>query len=200
MPVHAGQKPVLPVCGASRRVARAWFWQAWFWQAWFWHTNAASARSFCLHEESAMAIRYFALIYGIVFLLVGLAGFIPAFVTPYPPGHPDLALAGGAGLLFGLFPVNWVHNLIHAAFGVWGIAVWRSVWRSRTYAQSVAIIYAVFAIMGFIPVLNTTFGLAPLHGHDIWLHVLLAVPAAYFGWAVHPVETGEPVVHHDHTP
>jgi hypothetical protein len=136
-----------------------------------------------------VAIRYFALVYGIVFLLIGLAGFIPAFVTPYGPGHPDLALEAGAGLLFGLFPVNVLHNLVHMAFGIWGIAVWRSVIRSRLYAQSVAVIYAVFAVMGFIPVLNTVFGLVPLHGHDIWLHVLLAGVAAYFGWAVRPVET-----------
>jgi hypothetical protein len=147
-----------------------------------------------------VAIRYFALVYGIVFVLVGLAGFIPAFVTPYGPGHPDLALDAGAGLLFGLFPVNVLHNLVHLGFGVWGIAVWRSAIRSRMYARSVAVVYAVFAVMGFIPLLNTTFGLVPLHGHDIWLHLVLAGVAAYFGWAVRPLEpAGAPdtAVHRD---
>jgi hypothetical protein len=40
----------------------------------------------------------------------------------------------------------------------------------------------VFAVMGFIPGVDTTFGLVPLHDNDVWLHVLLAVPAAYFGF------------------
>jgi len=139
-----------------------------------------------------MAIRYFALAYGIVFIIIGLAGFIPAFVTPYGPQHPDLAIETGAGLLFGLFPVNMLHNLVHLAFGIWGVAVWRSVLRSQGYARAVAIIYGVFTVMGFLPVLNTVFGLVPLHGHDIWLHLVLAGVAAYFGWAVRPVEAATP--------
>ena len=129
-----------------------------------------------------MSIRYFALIYGIVFLLVGLAGFVPGLVTPFEPTHPPLAVEAGAGLLLGLFPINVLHNLVHVIFGIWGIAVWRRVPASRFYAQAVAVIYAVFMIMGFFPVLNTTFGLVPLHGNDIWLHFLLAAVAAYFGF------------------
>ena len=37
--------------------------------------------------------------------------------------------------------------------------------------------------MGLIQVLSTTFGLIPLYGHDVWLHALLAIVAAYFGFA-----------------
>lgn len=129
-----------------------------------------------------MAIQNFALIYGIVFLLVGIAGFVPALSTPYPPEHPALAVMASGGLLFGLFPVNVLHNLVHVAFGIWGIAVWRQIPGSRRYAQAVAIIYLVFAVMGFIPVLSTAFGLVPLFGHDIWLHLVLAAVAAYFGF------------------
>ncbi len=129
-----------------------------------------------------MAIRRFALVYGIVFLVVGIAGFIPGLTVPLGPQHPDLAIEAGAGRLFGLFPVNVLHNLVHIVFGIWGIAVWRSVPRSLTYARAVAIIYAMFVIMGLIPVLRTTFGLIPLYGHDVWLHILLAAVAGYFGF------------------
>ncbi len=38
-----------------------------------------------------MAIRYFALVFGIVFLLVGIAGFVPGLLTDYV--HPDHELA-----------------------------------------------------------------------------------------------------------
>jgi hypothetical protein len=139
-----------------------------------------------------MIIRYFALIYGIVFLVVGIAGFVPGLKTPLMPEH-GLAVESGAGYLFGLFPVNILHNLVHILFGVWGLVAYRTIANSRIYARSVAIIYAVLAIMGLIPVLNTTFGLIPLFGHDIWLHVLLAAVAAYFGFVAKPgtVETTE---------
>lgn len=133
-----------------------------------------------------MGIRYFALIYGTIFTIIGIAGFIPFLVTPYGIAQPDLMVSAGAGELFGLFPVNVLHNLVHLAFGIWGLAVWRSLPKSRAYAQAVAIIYAVFVVMGFFPALQTTFGLVPLHGHDIWLHLVLAAVAGYFGWAYRP--------------
>lgn len=138
-----------------------------------------------------MPIRYFALVYGIVFLLVGLAGFVPAFVTPYETGDPELAINASSGLLFGLFPVNILHNVVHVAFGIWGIAAYRSLGGSLTYARAVAVVYAIFAVMGFIPGLNTVFGLVPLHSHDVWLHILLALPAVYFGWFAN-IATAEP--------
>jgi hypothetical protein len=135
-----------------------------------------------------MRTRYFALVYGIVFLLIGIAGFIPGLVRP-PAATVDLAVDEGFGRLFGLFPVNWLHNLVHLAFGVWGVIAYRSFSAARLYAQSVAIIYAVLTVMGLIPGLNTLFGLVPLYGHDVWLHALLAIVAAFFGFA--PVERVE---------
>ena len=142
-----------------------------------------------------MNIRTFALLYGIVFLLVGIAGFVPGLVTAHP-GMPPLVVDEGAGALFGLFPVNILHNIVHIAFGVWGLAVYRNAGAATTYARSVAIIYALFTIMGLLPALNTTFGLVPLHGNDVWLHAVLAAGAAYFGFvrprevASHTTEPG----------
>jgi hypothetical protein len=133
-----------------------------------------------------MTVRYFALIYGAVFAIIGIAGFIPFLLTPYGVTDPDLAVSAGAGKLFGLFPVNVLHNLVHIAFGVWGLAAWRSMPSSRFYAKAVAVVYAIFVVMGFFPVLQTTFGLVPLHGNDIWLHLLLAAGAGYFGWGYRP--------------
>jgi hypothetical protein len=40
----------------------------------------------------------------------------------------------------------------------------------------------VFVVMGLVPGLNTTFGLVPLFSHDVWLHAILALGAAYFGF------------------
>jgi hypothetical protein len=133
-----------------------------------------------------MTVRNFAVLYGVIFLIIGIAGFIPAFLTPLGPEHPELAVTAGSGLLFGLFPVNVLHNIVHVVFGVWGLAASRSVAGSVLYARSVAVIYAVFVLMGLFPFLRTTFGLVPLYGHDIWLHLLLAAVAAYFGFVARP--------------
>ncbi|HEY8518980.1 MAG TPA: DUF4383 domain-containing protein [Gammaproteobacteria bacterium] len=140
------------------------------------------------------AIRHFALVYGIVFLVVGIAGFIPAFVTPLDPGDPPLEVTAGAGRLFGVFPVNYLHNIVHIAFGVWGLAVYRNSSAAVMYARSVAIVYVVLTVFGLLPALNTLFGLVPLHSHDIWLHLLLAAVAAYFGFVAprHEAPAGTP--------
>jgi hypothetical protein len=52
----------------------------------------------------------------------------------------------------------------------------------KFYAQSLAVLYGALGVMGLIPGLNTVFGLVPLHGHDVWLHLGTAAAAAYFGW------------------
>ncbi|HWP17915.1 MAG TPA: DUF4383 domain-containing protein [Burkholderiaceae bacterium] len=130
-----------------------------------------------------MTTRTFALVFGIVFLLVGIAGFIPGITTEHT--HPDVTVTAGLGLVFGLFPVNVLHNLAHLVYGVWGLVASRSPVGARTYAWGVFIGYALLTLMGLIPAmrLHTTFGLVPLYGHDIWLHALLAAVAAYFVFA-----------------
>jgi hypothetical protein len=127
-----------------------------------------------------MNTRTFALIFGVVFVLVGIAGFIPALLQDAQGG----AIAPGAHhrLLLGMFPVNPLHNIVHLAFGLWGLAASRSLGQAVLYARGVAIIYAVLTIAGMIPGLDNLFGLVPLYGNDIWLHGLLALVAAYFGW------------------
>ena len=122
-----------------------------------------------------MNARMFALVFGVVYLLVGLLGFTAS------------ATMADARLL-GLFPVNLVHNIVHIAIGVWGLLSYRSVTGAVAYARGLAIVYALLTILGIIPATNRLFGLAPLYGHDIWLHALTAAVAAYFGWMA-PAET-----------
>lgn len=137
------------------------------------------------------AVRTFALIAGVAYVGVGLLGFIPGVTQPPPSGAPDLAVDAGYGTLLGLFPVNILHNLVHLALGLWGLAASRAFAASRMYARGLAVIYGVLAVMGLIPGLNTTFGLVPIFGHDVWLHALTAIAAAYFGWMA-PVRAEHP--------
>ncbi len=129
-----------------------------------------------------MNTRTFALAWGILFLAAGASGFIPGLWHPAPAHYPELGIDSFYGDAMRLFPVNILHNLVHIAFGIWGLLAYRSLGGAKTYARSVAIAYAVLVVAGLIPGLNTMFGLVPLFGNDVFLHIALAAPAAYFGW------------------
>ena len=132
-----------------------------------------------------MNVKTFALVMGVAFLLIGILGFVPPLLTH--PAHDthgaNLQVRAFEGYLFGLFHVNVLHSAVHVLFGIMGIAMARSFDSARTYARIVAVAYALLAIMGLVPGLNTVFGLIPIHGHDVWLHALIAAAAAYFGFA-----------------
>jgi len=125
-------------------------------------------------------LRTFTLALGIIYFIVGILGFFPGLMSAPPANAP--AMSSPYGLLFGLFPVNSLHNVVHLILGAWGILAYRDIEDSRLYARSLAVIYAVLGVFGFIPALNTIFGLIPLFGHDIWLHLLTAAAAAYVGY------------------
>ena len=126
-----------------------------------------------------MAARYFALVAGLVYLLVGIMGFIPGLNDMAHPGLAahDLTVDAQYGFLLGLFPVNILHNIVHLAIGLWGLLSYRSFRGARSYALGLGILYLLLAVMGLIPALNTTFGLIPIFGNDVWLHAGTAIVA-----------------------
>ena len=133
-----------------------------------------------------MNTRTMALIFGVVFLIVGAGGFIPGLTAMDHMGHPadaDVTMRTMFGYELGMFPVNVLHSIVHLLFGLWGILASRgSFGGARNYFRAVAVIYAVLAVMGLVAGLQTTFGLIPLYGADVGLHALLAAIAAYFGF------------------
>ncbi len=139
------------------------------------------------------AERAVAFILGTVFLGVGIAGFIPGFISM--PGDapvigvyvPRLLFSDGYGHVFGLFPTNFLHNAIHIVVGVLGIAAATSFSGSLVYNRGFAITYAAIALMGLLPATNTTFGLMPIFGNNVWFNALTAIAAGYFGF-VKPAE------------
>lgn len=129
-----------------------------------------------------MNTRTFAMVWGIVFLMIAATGLVPGLLQPPAPNDPNLTMDAMHGRALGLFPVNLLHTLVHVIFGVWGLLASRRLDAAKNYARITAVVYIVFVVMGLIPGLDTTFGLVPLHSNDVWLHILLAVPAAYFGF------------------
>jgi hypothetical protein len=114
-------------------------------------------------------------VFGIVFLLVGLLGFV---TTPF-------SLEGG--LLLGLFPVNVLHNLVHVIFGAWGLLAGRTLAGATAYCRIAGIAYIALAVVGLLA--PTGFGLVPLGGHDVWLHAILGIILTAGGFLDRPVPT-----------
>ena len=59
---------------------------------------------------------------GVVFLLVGIAGFIPGLTTNLYDGLEFAGNDGNAELL-GIFQVSVLHNIVHILFGIAGLAL-----------------------------------------------------------------------------
>jgi hypothetical protein len=113
-------------------------------------------------------------VFGVVFILVAIVGFITS-------GGSMEADPAAAPKIFGLFPVNVLHNIVHLLFGVWGLAASRSPSAAGTYGRVGGIVYLALAALAFVS--PSTFGLIPIGGHDIWLHAVLGLGLAYFGFA-----------------
>jgi hypothetical protein len=101
---------------------------------------------------------------------------------PVPANAPPLTVAMGYGLVMGLLPVNVLHNLVHVLFGILGLVAYGGFFAPRVYAQIVAVAYGLLVILGLVPATNTLFGLIPIYGNDVWLHLVLGIVAAYFGF------------------
>ncbi|GAB4232319.1 MAG: hypothetical protein Kow00121_60460 [Elainellaceae cyanobacterium] len=131
-----------------------------------------------MQMSDSMQIRYSALIIGVVFLLLGLAGFAPTLVS-----GPATAFPGpGYGYLFGIFPTNYFHNAIGVLVGLWGLAAFTNLGGAITFNRIFAIVYSLNAIFGLLPFAKTLFGTMPLYGNNVWLSALTALVAAYYGY------------------
>src|SRR5690606_30286113 len=92
------------------------------------------------------ALQRAALWIGVIFLLIGIAGFIPGVTTNYD----QMAFAGAESeaLLLGIFQVSILHNIVHLLFGVWGLAAARSFSGSRMFLIGGGLIYGLLWVYG----------------------------------------------------
>ncbi|MCA1673171.1 MAG: DUF4383 domain-containing protein [Actinobacteria bacterium] len=117
-------------------------------------------------------IQLAAAVVGVVFLLVGVLGFVPGVTTDYDA----LQLAGSQSdaLLLGIFEVSVLHNLVHLAFGVVGLAMSRTAAAARTFLIGGGLIYLVLWIYGLVIDQDSVANFVPLNTADNWLHLVLA--------------------------
>src|SRR3712207_2087763 len=120
------------------------------------------------HGDDRPALRRAALLVGIVFLLVGIAGFVPG-LTEDAPG--DFAGEDSEGSIFGVFQTGILHNLVHGLFGVAGIAMSRAAGSARTFLLGGGAVYLVLFVAGMLGVMDWL----PADDTDDWLHLALGV-------------------------
>nr|WP_240760077.1 DUF4383 domain-containing protein [Phytoactinopolyspora endophytica] len=115
----------------------------------------------------------------VVFLLVGVLGFVPGVTSDY-----DLMEFSGPdseAMLFGVFAVSVLHNLVHLLFGIIGLIMARTVRLARTYLFAGGLVYLALFIYGMVVDHGDDADFIPLNDADNWLHLGLAIGMVVFG-------------------
>jgi hypothetical protein len=129
-------------------------------------------------REPRQPIHAFAALMGLVFLLAGIAGFIPGVTTNYD--QLDLAGHDSGAKLVGLFQVSVLHNIVHLLFGVGLIAAARASW-SRVYLLGGGVVYLAVTLYGFLVDHQSGGNFLPFNRADNVLHLVLAVAMIALG-------------------
>jgi hypothetical protein len=112
-----------------------------------------------------------ALLFGVVFLVVGILGFVPA-VTPNQ-------------MLLGIFHVNTAHNVVHLLSGV--VALWAglsSTEYARLYFRIFGVVYVLVAVLGLFAGNGMVLGVISNNMADTALHVVIGLVALVLGFLV----------------
>jgi len=115
-------------------------------------------------------IKNLAWVFGIVFVVAGVLGWVPGITS--------------GGLLLGIFEVDTVHNIVHLATGL--VFIWGAMASSATNSmvfKVVGVVYAIVAVVGLVQG-DTVLGLISTNMADHLLHVVLAVVILYIGFGM----------------
>src|SRR5687768_14988616 len=98
---------------------------------------------------------------GVVFLLVGILGFIPGVTTNYD----TMTFAGpeSDAMLLGIFEVSVLHNIVHLLLGVLGLIAARTASASRIYLIGGGAVYLVLWLYGLLVDQSSDANFVPLN-------------------------------------
>jgi len=115
-------------------------------------------------------IRIIAIGFGAIMLIAGVLGFVPGITHD--------------GLLFGIFAVNAVHNVIHLVTGIAALAVSKSTEKAmRLFFQLFGVVYGLVAISGLFMGDKPLLGLVAVNHADHALHAGIALFSLIVGFA-----------------
>ncbi|MBD0289870.1 MAG: DUF4383 domain-containing protein [Thermoleophilia bacterium] len=120
-----------------------------------------------------------AMLFGIVFALVTILGFIPGITTDYDrlTTFDDV----GAKVL-GLFGVNVLENIVHGLYAVAGFAAAASWAASKNYFIWGGVVYIAIWIYGLVIDLQSSANFIGVNTAANWLHFLLGVAMIAIGF------------------
>lgn len=136
-------------------------------------------------------VQIVAVVVGVIFLVVGVLGFIPGVTTNYD----TLQFAGheSEALLLGLFQVSILHNVVHLLFGVAGVAMARTPGLATGYLLGGGTVYAILWLYGILIDRSSAANFVPLNTADNWLHLGLAVVMILLGTLIPRSHVDAPV-------
>lgn len=109
-----------------------------------------------------------AMVFGVVFILVGLLGFV------------DNPLVGANGI----FETDMLHNLVHILFGLILLVVsLKMAGSSALWLKILGVVYLLLAVLGFMMGDGMLLGLITANGADHWLHLVLGVVLVLAGFS-----------------
>jgi hypothetical protein len=121
--------------------------------------------------------RTVAAVFGVVYLLVGILGFLPALVT----GGAPAGMPSATGNLIGIFPINALHNVVHLAIGAALLYGATATPAAIIVSRIVGIAYLLVGLLGLVSA--DGLGLLPLGGTDVVLHLATGAVLTYIGFA-----------------
>jgi Domain of unknown function (DUF4383) len=107
-------------------------------------------------------------LFSIVFLLLGIIGFIPGITTDAPG---DFAGEDSDAEILGIFNTSILHNLVHLLFGIVGLALSRTWDGARTFLIGGGVIYLALWVLGLVGGADWL----PTNDSDHWLHFVVGV-------------------------
>ncbi|MGW0523750.1 DUF4383 domain-containing protein [Crossiella sp. NPDC003009] len=119
------------------------------------------------------AVQAAAVLVAIVFVAVGVLGFIPGVTTNFD----DLLVAGhhSQALLLGVFAVSVLHNIVHLIFGVAGLLLARTPGGARGFLIGGGVVYLALWVYGLVVDKDSPLNFVPLNTADDWLHLGLGL-------------------------
>jgi hypothetical protein len=133
----------------------------------------------------------FAAVVGATFLLFGILGFIPG-ITSHLYGGLDFAGHNSDAKLFHVFQVSWLHNIVHIAFGLAGLALARTWATARLYLIGGGVVYLVLWFYGLLIDQQGGANFIPFNTADNWLHFGLGVVMIWLGFVTTPEQRPVP--------
>ncbi|GAT64446.1 DUF4383 domain-containing protein [Planomonospora sp. ID91781] len=134
------------------------------------------------HATDRSQLQLAARVVGIVFLLVGVLGFIPGITS----NVDQLEFAGhnSDAMLLGIFEVSILHNIVHLLFGVAGLALSRTWSGARNFLIGGGAVYLLLWLYGLLIPHDSSANFVPVNTADNWLHFFLGLGMIGLGVAL----------------